>query len=160
MKQKMVKRELIHELQTVASYSDQRLADRIEVSRLTVFTVRKNFEYDLFTYLSKNFINYRVQELMKTVERLKKKIDELELLKSKSTEKAIKIGHIDSVTNRQFTYIDIKHIPPSINELTRINKLQVRIEHQITQILSNGILKIIIPPVTNTHLEKSYPFDV
>jgi len=158
MKQALVKRELVHELQTVASYSDQRLADRIDVSRLTVRTARKKFENDLFTYLGTNFINYRVQELMKTIERLKKKIDELELLKSKSSEKAIKIGHHDELTNRQFSYIDIKYTPPSINELTRINKLQVRIEYQITQILSHGVLKVIIPP-TVTKLEKSFPFE-
>ncbi len=157
MKQEMVRRELIYELQHVASYSDQRLADRIGVSRPTVRSARIEFENDLFNYLGRDFINFRVQEFFKTIERLKKRLDELESLKSQSTEKVVKLSHYEELRNRLFIYTDIKYEPASINELIKINKLQTRIENQITKILSNNILKIITPP--NNKL-KQYPYEI
>lgn len=158
MKQAIILPELIKELQTVASYSDQRLADRLNVARETVRRTRLKFESNLFAYLGENFINYRISELMRIVQRYKTNYDQLEKRKTTRNEKAIQITDFDIILKCEITYIDIKFTLPSTNEIIRITKEQTKIQKEITKILTSNILKIVIAQNPNDD-NKPFPFD-
>ena len=150
MNREVIKQALIHELQTVASYSDQRLADKLDVSRETVRLARHDFQNDSITYLGKNFIDFKVNKLMAQLSRLERNWDQLEKLKNQTSEKAVKA--VGQTTNGiPYNYVDIVYTKPTVSQITSIIKQQSKLDEQINKLLVSGILK-----VTNiTHGRKS-----
>ena len=150
MKQELIRQKLIGELQNNASYSDQKLADKLDVARETVRQVRRSFENDLLTYLGKDFVNYRIQKIMQIVLRLEKNWDNLEKLKSRTNENVVKVKWHSNSYDRSFTAYDIKHTRPTNSAILKFIKAQTKIDEKIIKILTSGILKIISMPVNNT----------
>ena len=146
MKQEMVRQELIRELQTTANYSDQRLANRLRVARETVRKARKQYTYDVLTYLGKNFVNWRIQEMMAAISRYKRMIDQLEELKTKTEQRIVHFRTLDQTNKRHVTVYDIKYLQPRHDTIVRITKKQLQIEDKIQKILTSDILKVINLP--------------
>ncbi len=64
---KKIRAEIICELKTSAFPSDQKIADKVGVSRATVWKKRKEIEDEIVTYLGKDFINYRIKQMTRSL---------------------------------------------------------------------------------------------
>lgn len=73
--------EIICELKRFALPSDQKIADKVGVSRGTVWNKRKEIESEIVIYLGKDFINFRIKQMHHSLLRLQKELDYLEELK-------------------------------------------------------------------------------
>ena len=152
---KKIKSALICELKTSALPSDQKIADKLGVSRGTVWNQRNEIENEVLSYLGRNFINFRLKQMTRTLLRLQSELDYLENLKDSTNVKLIKNFAIDSSMNKMIPFIDIKHLPISINEKIRIVKEQRKIESLIIEILTSGILKATnIESIIDNPIEK------
>ena len=78
---KKIRTAIICELKRFALPSDQKIADKVGVSRATVWNARKEIESEVVTYLGKDFINFRVKQMNRSLLRLQKELDYLEDLK-------------------------------------------------------------------------------
>ncbi|MCH7647053.1 MAG: hypothetical protein IIA83_00385 [Thaumarchaeota archaeon] len=152
---KKIRTAIICELKTYARPSDQKIADKMGVSRATVWNKRKELESDIVTYLGKDFINFRVKQMNRTLLRLQNQYDYLEKLKNSTNVKLVRSAAVDSVMHKVVPFLDLKHIPISASDKIRIVKEQVKIERMITDIITSGMLKAanFTPPMDDP-LEK------
>ena len=150
-----IRAAIICELKTYALPSDQKIADKVGVSRGTVWNKRKEIESDIVTYLGKDFINFRVKQMNRTLLRLQNQYDYLEKLKNSTNVKLVRSAAVDSVMHKVVTFLDLKHIPISASDKIRIVKEQVKIERMIIDVLTSGMLQAanFTPPMDDP-LEK------
>ena len=154
MKHALARQEIINTWNNSTKYSDQKVADKLEFNIETVRNARLKLESDIFTYLGKNFVNYRVHEVTKVLQRFKKKWQELEDLKEHTTETVVKsIGHPKH--GEPYSFADIVYTKPSTSMLLKLSKEQIKIDSMITKILTSGILKLI----HTDYSAISYPLD-
>jgi len=138
---KKIRAEIICELKTSALPSDQKIADKVGVSRGAVWNKRKEIESEIVTYLGKDFINFRIKQMNHSLLRLQKELDYLEELKDSTNAKTVRNAAVDSVMRKVVPFTDVKHIPISTSDKIRIVKEQVKIERMIADILTSGMLK-------------------
>lgn len=148
---KKIKTEIICELKSFAYPSDQKIAEKLGISRATVWNKRNELESDVITYLGKDFVNFRIKQMNRALLRLQKQLDYLEELKDSTNAKMIRNTAVDTNLNKTVPFVDVKHLPISTSDKIRIVKEQVKIEKQITDILTSGILKAtnLIPALDN-----------
>ena len=152
---KKIRAEIIYELKTSAFPSDQKIADKVGVSRGAVWNARKEIESEIVTYLGKDFINFRIKQMHHSLLRLQKELDYLEELKDSTNSKLVRNAAVDSVMRKVVPFIDIKHVPISASDKIRIVKEQVKIERMIDDILTSGILQAAnFTPALDDPLEK------
>jgi len=150
-----IRAEILYELKKYALPSDQKIADKIGVSRATVWKKRKKIEDEIITYLGKDFINFRIKQMARSLLRLQKELDYLEELKDSTNVKIIRNATIDSVMHKVVPFFDIKHLPISTSDKIRIVKEKIKIEKLIAEILTSGILKAAnVEPSMDDPLEK------
>jgi len=153
--EKKIRAGILYELKTFALPSDQKIADKIGASRATVWKERKKIEDDIITYLGKDFINFRIKQMARSLLRLQKELDYLEELKDSTDVKIVRNAAVDSVMHKVIPFIDVKHVPISASEKIRIVKEQVKIETLVIEILTSGILKAAnIKPTMDDPIEK------
>ena len=152
---KKIRTAIICELKKFALPSDQKIADKVGVSRGTVWNKRKEIESDFVTYLGKDFINFRVKQMNRTLLRLQNQYDYLEKLKDSTNVKLVRSAVVDTKMHKVVPFVDVKHIPISASDKIRIVKEQVKIERMISDILTSGMLKAtnFTPPMDDP-LEK------
>ncbi len=138
---KKIRAEIIYELKTSALQSDQKIADKVGVSRATIWKKRKEIEDEIITYLGKDYINFRIKQMTRSLLRLQKELDYLEELKDSTNIEIVRNAAVDSVMRKVVPFIDVKHVPIPVNDKIRIVKEKVKIETLITEILTSGILK-------------------
>ncbi len=138
---KKIRAEIICELKTSAFPSDQKIADKVGVSRGTVWKKRKEIEDEIVTYLGKDFINFRITQMYRSLLRLQKQLDFLEDLKDSTNIKTVRNAAVDFTMHKVVPFLDVKHVPLSASDKIRIVKEQVKIERMIADILTSGILK-------------------
>ena len=150
-----IRAEIICELKRFALPSDQKIADKVGVSRGTVWNKRKEIESDFVTYLGKDFINFRVKHMNRSLLRLQNELDYLEELKDSTNVKLVRSAVVDSVMHKVVPFLDLKHVPISASDKIRIIKEKVKIERMITDILTSGMLQAanFTPPLDDP-LEK------
>lgn len=147
--------EIICELRTSALPSDQKIADKVGVSRGAVWNKRKEIESKIVTYLGKDFINFRIKQMTRSLLRLQKELDYLEELKGSTNVKIVRNTTVDSVMNKVVPFVDVKHVPISASDKIRIVKEKVKIEGMITNILTSGMLQAAnFTPILDDPLEK------
>jgi len=152
---KKIRAEIICELKTSALPSDQKIANKVGVSRGTVWNKRKEIESEIVTYLGKDFINFRIKQMNHSLLRLQKELDYLEDLKDSTNVKTVRNAAVDPIMNKVVPFVDFKHVPISASDKIRIVKEQVKIEMLITAILTSGILKAAnAEPTLDDPLEK------
>ena len=152
---KKIRTAIICELKTSAFPSDQRIADKVGVSRGTVWNKRKEIESEIVTYLGKDFINFRIKQIIRSLLRLQKELDYLEDLKDSTNYKLVRNAAVDFTMKKVVSFLDIKHIPISTSDKIRIIKEKMKIEKMITDILTSGILQAAnFTPILNDPLEK------
>jgi len=152
---KKIRTAIICELKTYALPSDQKIADKVGVSRGTVWNKRKEIESEIVTYLGKDFINFRVKQMNRTLLRLQNKLDYLEGLLESTNVKIVRNAAVDPLFHKVVPFLDIKHIRISASDKIRIIKEQVKIERMISDILTSGMLQAVnfTPPLIDP-LEK------
>ena len=138
---KKIRAEIIYELKSSAFPSDQRIADKMRVSRATVWNKRKELESDIVTYLGKDFINFRIKQMIRSLLRLQKELDYLEELKVSTNVKIVRNAAVDFTMKKIVPFLDVKHVPISSSDKIRIIKEKVKIEKMINDILTSGILQ-------------------
>ncbi len=138
---KKIRAEIIYELRTSALPSDQKIADKVGVSRATVWSRRKEIESEIVTYLGKDFINFRIKQMNHSLLRLQKELDYLEELKDSTNSKTVRNAAVDFTMHKVVPFLDVKHVPISASDKIRIVKEQVKIEGMIADILTSGMLK-------------------
>ena len=138
---KKIHAEIIYEFKSSAFPSDQKIADKLGISRVTVWNKRKELESEIVNYLGKDFINFRIIQMNRSLLRLQKELDYLEELKDSTNFKLVRNSAVDFTMKKVVSFLDIKHIPISASEKIRIVKEQVKIEGMIADILISGILK-------------------
>ena len=150
-----IRAEIIYELKTYALPSDQKVADKVGVSRGTVWNKRKEIESDIVSYLGKDFINFRVKQMNRTLLRLQNELVYLEELKDSTNVKLVRSAVVDSVMHKVVPFVDVKHIPISASDKIRIIKEKTKIERIIIDILTSGMLQAanFTPPLDDP-LEK------
>ncbi len=152
---KKIRAEIICELKRFALPSDQKIADKVGVSRGTVWNKRKEIESDFVTYLGKNFINFKVKHMNRSLLRLQKELDYLEDLKDSTNAKIVRNAAVDSTMHKVVPFLDVKHVPIPVSDKIRIVKEQVKIERMIADILTSGILKAAnFTPALDDPIEK------
>ena len=152
---KKIRAEIICELKTSALPSDQKIADKVGASRATVWKKRKEIENEIITYLGKDFINFRIKQMTRSLLRLQQELDYLEELKNSTDVKIIRNAAVDPFMHKVVPFIDIKHVPISASDKIRIVKEQVKIETLVIEILTSGILKAAnIKPALDDPIEK------
>jgi len=150
-----IRTAIICELKTYARPSDQKIADKVGVSRGTIWNKRKEIESDFVTYLGKDFVNFRVKQMNRTLLRLQNQYDYLEELKDSTNVKLVRSAVVDSVMHKVVPFLDLKHVSISASDKIRIIKEQVKIERMITDILTSGMLKTAnLTPTLDDPLEK------
>jgi len=138
---KKINAEIIYALKSYAFPSDQKIADKLGVSRVTVWNKRQELESEIITYLGKDFINFRIKQMTRSLLRLQKELDYLEELKESTNQKIVRNAAVDFTMKKVVPFLDIKHVPISTSDKIRIVKEQVKIEGMITDILTSGMLK-------------------
>ena len=138
---KKTRTAVLFELKTSALQSDQKIADQVGVSRATVWKERKKIEDEIITYLGKDYINFRIKQMTRSLLRLQKDLDCLEELKDSTNVKIVRNVAVDSSMHKVVPFIDVKHIPIPVSDKIRIIKEKVKIEILISEILTSGILK-------------------
>ena len=138
---KKIRAEIVCELKRFALPSDQKIADKVGISRGTVWNKRKEIESEIVTYLGKDFINFRIKQMMRSLLRLKKELDYLEELKDSTNTKIIRNAAVDFTMKKIVPFLDVKHVPISTSDKIRIIKEKVKIEKMINDILTSGILQ-------------------
>ena len=138
---KKIRAEIVCELKRFALPSDQKIADKVGISRGTVWNKRKEIESEIVTYLGKDFINFRIKQMMRSLLRLKKELDYLEELKDSTNTKIIRNAAVDFTMKKIVPFLDVKHVPISTSDKIRIIKEKVKIEKMINDILNSGILQ-------------------
>jgi len=152
---KKIRTEIIYELKTSALPSDQKIADKVGVSRATVWKKRKEIEDEIITYLGKDFINFRIKQMTRALLRLQKELVYLEELKDSTNIKIVRNAAVDSVMHKVVPFIDVKHVPIPVSDKIRIVKEKIKIETLITEILTSGILKATnFEPTMDDPIEK------
>jgi len=152
---KKIRAEIICELKRFALPSDQKIADKVGVSRGTVWNKRTEIESEIVTYLGKDFINFRIKQMTRSLLRLQKELDYLEELKGSTNVKIVRNAAVDSLMNKVVPFVDVKHVPISASDKIRIVKEQVKIEGMISNILVSGILKAAnFTPILDDPLER------
>ncbi len=152
---KKINAEIICELKSYAFLSDHKIADKIGVSRVTVWNKRKKLESEIVTYLGKDFINFRIIQMNRSLLRLQKELDYLEDLKESTNQNIVRNSAVDFTMKKVVTFLDVKHVPISTSDKIRIVKEQVKIEGMITDILTSGMLKAAnFTPILDDPLEK------
>ena len=147
--------EIIYELKTSALPSDQKIADKVGVSRATVWNKRKEIESEIVTYLGKDFINFRIKQMNHSLLRLQKELDYLEELKGSTNVKLVRNAAVDFTMHKVVPFLDVKHVPISASDKIRIVKEQVKIEGMIADILTSGMLRAAnFTPTLDDPLEK------
>ena len=150
-----IRAEIIYELKTYALPSDQKVADKVGVSRGTVWNKRKEIESDIVSYLGKDFINFRVKQMNRTLLRLQNELVYLEELKDSTNVKLVRSAVVDSVMHKVVPFVDVKHIPISASDKIRIIKEKTKIERIIIDILTSGMLQAAnFTPSLDDPLEK------
>jgi len=150
-----IRAEIICELKRFAFASDQKIADKVGVSRGTVWNKRKEIESEIVTYLGKDFINFRIKQMNHSLLRLQKELDYLEELKDSTNSKLVRNAAVDFTMHKVVPFLDVKHVPISASEKIRIIKEKVKIERMIADILTSGILKAAnFTPALDDPLEK------
>ena len=138
---KKIRAEIVCELKRFALPSDQKIADKVGISRGTVWNKRKEIESEIVTYLGKDFINFRIKQMIRSLLRLKKELDYLEELKDSTNTKIIRNAAVDFTMKKIVPFLDVKHVPISTSDKIRIIKEKVKIEKMINDILTSGILQ-------------------
>jgi len=152
---KKIRAEIICELKTSAFPSDQKIANKVGASRATVWNKRKEIEGEIVTYLGKDFINFRIKQMTRSLLRLQKELDYLEELKDSTNVKIVRNTAVDSSMHKVVSFIDVKHVPISASDKIRIIKEKVKIETLISEILTSGILKTVnVEPALDNPIEK------
>ena len=152
---KKIRAEIICELRTSALPSDQKIADKIGVSRATVWNTRKKIEDEILSYLGKDFINFRINQMNRSLLRLQKELDYLEELKDSTDTKIVRNAAVDFTMKKVVPFLDVKNVPISASEKIRIVKEQVKIERMIADILTSDMLKAAnFTPILDDPLEK------
>ena len=152
---KKIQAEIICELKRFALPSDQKIADKVGVSRGAVWNKRKEIESEIVTYLGKDFINFRIKQMNHSLLRLQKELDYLEELKDSSNVKIIRNAAVDFTMKKVVPFLDVKHVQISASEKIRIVKEQVKIEGMIADILTSGMLRAAnFTPALDDPLEK------
>jgi len=152
---KKIRTAIICELKRFALPSDQKIADKVGVSRGTVWNKRKEIESEIVTYLGKDFVNFRVKQMNRTLLRLQNQYDYLEELKDSTNVKIVRNAAVDPLFHRVVPFLDVKHVPISASDKIRIVKEQVKIERMIIDILTSGMLKAAnFTPILDDPLEK------
>ena len=152
---KKIGAEIICELKLSAFPSDQKIADKVGVSRATVWNKRKEIESEIVTYLGKDFINFRIKQMTRSLLRLQNELDYLEELKDSTNAKTVRNAAVDFTMRKVVPFLDVKHVPISASDKIRIIKEKVKIEGMITEILTSGILKAAsYKPAMDDPLEK------
>jgi len=150
-----IRTEIIYELKTSAFPSDQKIADKVGVSRGTVWNKRKEIESEIITYLGKDFINFRIKQMHHSLLRLQKELDYLEELKDSTNVKIVRNAAVDFTMHKVVPFLDVKNVPLSASDKIRIVKEQVKIERMIADILTSGMLKAAnFTPKLDDPLEK------
>ena len=152
---KKIRAEIVCELKRFAFPSDQKIADKVSVSRATVWNKRKEIESEIVTYLGKDFINFRVTQMTRSLLRLQKELDYLEELKNSTNVKIVRNAAVDFTMHKVVSILDVKHVPISASDKIRIIKEKIKIEGMIANILTSGMLKAAnFTPVLDDPLEK------
>ena len=152
---KKIRAEIICELKRFALPSDQKVADKLGVSRGTVWNARKEIESEIVTYLGKDFINFRIKQMHHSLLRLQKELDYLEELKDSTNAKLVRNAAVDFTMHKVVPFLDVKHVPISASDKIRIVKEQVKIERMIADILTSGMLKAAnFTPILDDPIEK------
>jgi len=152
---KKIRTEIICELKRFALPSDQKIADKVGVSRATVWNARKEIESEIVTYLGKDFINFRVKHMNRSLLRLQNELDYLEELKDSTNIKIVRNTAVDPLFHKVVPFLDIKHIRISASDKIRIIKEKVKIERMIIDILTSDMLKTAnFTPSLDDPLEK------
>ncbi len=152
---KKIRAEIIYELKRFALPSDQKIADKVGVSRGAVWNKRKEIESEIVTYLGKDFINFRIKQMHHSLLRLQKELDYLEELKDSTNVKIVRNAAVDFTMHKVIPFLDVKHVPISASDKIRIIKEKVKIETLITGILTSGILKAVnFKPAMDDPVEK------
>jgi len=152
---KKIRAEIICELKTSAFPSDQKIANKVGASRATVWNKRKEIECEIVTYLGKDFINFRIKQMTRSLLRLQKELDYLEELKDSTNIEIVRNVAVDSSMHKVVPFIDVKHIPIPVSDKIRIIKEKVKIEILISEILTSGILKTVnVEPALDDPIEK------
>ena len=152
---KKIRTAIICELKTYALPSDQKIADKVGVSRGTVWNKRKEIESEIVTYLGKDFINFRVKHMNRSLLRLQNELDYLEELKDSINIKIVRNAAVDPLFHKVVPFLDIKHVRISASDKIRIVKEKVKIEEMIADILTSGMLKAAnFTPTLDDPLEK------
>ncbi len=152
---KKIQAEIICELKTSALPSDQKIADKVGVSRGAVWNKRKEIESEIVTYLGKDFINFRIKQMNHSLLRLQKELDYLEELKGSTNVKLVRNAAVDFTMHKVVPFLDVKHVPISASDKIRIIKEKVKIEILISEILTSGILKTVnVEPALDDPIEK------
>ena len=138
---KKIRAEIVCELKRFALPSDQKIADKVGISRGTVWNKRKEIESEIVTYLGKDFINFRIKQMIRSLLRLQKELDYLEELKDSTNTKIIRNAAVDFTMKKIVPFLDVKHVPISTSDKIRIIKEKVKIEKMINDILTSGILQ-------------------
>ena len=138
---KKIRAEIVCELKRFALPSDQKIADKVGISRGTVWNKRKEIESEIVTYLGKDFINFRIKQMIRSLLRLQKELDYLEELKDSTNTKIIRNAAVDFTMKKIVPFLDVKHVPISSSDKIRIIKEKVKIEKMINDILTSGILQ-------------------
>ena len=152
---KKIRSEIIYELKTSALPSDQKIADKVGVSRGTIWNKRNEIEYEIVTYLGKDFINFRIKQMNHSLLRLQKELDYLEELKGSTNVTIVRNAAVDFTMHKVLPFLDVKHVPISASDKIRIIKEKIKIERMITDILTSGMLKAAnFTPTLDDPLEK------
>jgi len=150
-----IKAEIIYELKSSAFPSDQKIANKVGVSRATVWSKRKEIESEIVTYLGKDFINFRIKQMHHSLLRLQKELDYLEELKGSTNVKIVRNAAVDFTMHKVVPFLDVKNVPLSASDKIRIVKEQVKIERMINDILTSGMLRAAnFTPTMDSPLEK------
>ncbi len=152
---KKIRTEIICELKSYAFPSDQKIADKVGVSRGAVWNKRKEIESEIVTYLGKDFVNFRIKQMSHSLLRLQNELDYLEELKDSTNPKIVRNAAVDFTMRKVVPFLDVKHVPISTSDKIRIIKEKVKIERMITDILTSGILKAAnFTPTLDDPMEK------
>ena len=138
---KKIRAEIVCELKRFALPSDQKIADKVGISRGTVWNKRKEIESEIVTYLGKDLIKFRIKQMISSLIRLQKELDYLKELKDYTNTKKNRNAAVDFTMKKIVTFLDVKHVPISTSDKIRIIKEKVKIEKMINDILTSGILQ-------------------
>ena len=87
--------------------------------------------------------------------RLQTELDYLEELKDSTDAKTVRNAAVDFTMKKVVPFLDVKHVPISASDKIRIIKEKVKIEMQIADILTSGMLKAAnFTPTLDDPLEK------